>query len=151
VVGREEAEHGAAQVALGLLDPVLLGAEVRKTVDRLADPAERDGGQGGGMVAVVAIAGGCENRGAHGPLPPQKASGCGPWGPFLYAAIAVVSALLFRSVFWMSERLAQDDVISTALFWSATLLGLLGSFREGKRLMREVWRSTNGQPEVHPS
>jgi len=63
----------------------------------------------------------------------------------------VVSALLFRSVFWMSERLAQDDVISTALFWSATLLGLLGSFREGKRLMREVWRSTNGQPEVHPS
>jgi hypothetical protein len=63
---------------------------------------------------------------------------CPWWGPFLYAAIAVVSALLFRSVFWMSERLAQDDVISTALFWSATLLGLLGSFREGKRLMREV-------------
>lgn len=67
------------------------------------------------------------------------------WGILMYMVLIPIGSLLFRGVFWVSGHLAQDDTVSTALFWgTAFITGAGAIFKEGPRLLRDLWQRTNG-------
>jgi len=66
------------------------------------------------------------------------------WKPALvYLAVSIVTALFFRSLLWVSDSLARNDSVSTALFWGAVLITGLGVPTQGLSLLRETWTATN--------
>lgn len=69
---------------------------------------------------------------------------CRWWLIPVYLAVSAVASLLFRSLFWISDHIAQGDVPSTALFWGAVLVAGFGGIGQGLSLLRETWRATNG-------
>lgn len=63
----------------------------------------------------------------------------------MYLLLIPVGSFLFRGVFWVLERVAQSDTLSTTLFWSAVFITGFGAlFSAGPTLLKEVWRLTNG-------
>jgi hypothetical protein len=94
--------------------------------------------QGGALVAIAfAIVGLIRGR-------------CSWYTPLIWVGIAVVSWLLYKGVFLVSNLLAQDDDVSTGFFWASVLLGLLCMLPGGLRLMWDVWKATYGAPEGKP-
>jgi len=69
-----------------------------------------------------------------------------PWyAALIYTGIIVICMILQWALFWLTDRIALPDVISTAAFWAATALGALWALTGGGlSLLREVWKSTNG-------
>lgn len=62
-----------------------------------------------------------------------------------YLALVPIGYFLSRGIFWVLERFAQPDPLSTTLFWGAVLVtGLRALFSEGPTLFKEVWQLTNG-------
>ena len=63
----------------------------------------------------------------------------------IYLLLIPVGSFGFRGVFWVLERVAQPDTLSTALFWGAVFISGLGAlFSAGPTLLKEVWKLTNG-------
>jgi uncharacterized repeat protein (TIGR02543 family) len=63
----------------------------------------------------------------------------------IYLSLIPVGSFGFRGVFWVLERVAQPDTVSTALFWGAVFISGLGAlFSAGPTLLKEVWQLTNG-------
>jgi hypothetical protein len=64
----------------------------------------------------------------------------------IYLLLIPVGSFGFRGVFWVLERVAQPDIVSTALFWGAVFISGLGTlFSAGPTLLKEVWQLTNGR------
>lgn len=70
---------------------------------------------------------------------------CRWWAILMYAVLVPICALLFKGVMWLAPIFSQDDNLSTALFWTPILFGCLGAIGALPKLLREVWRVTNGQ------
>jgi hypothetical protein len=70
-----------------------------------------------------------------------------PWYTIpMYLLLVPIGTFLFRSVFWVLERVAQPDTLSTTLFWGAVLISGLGAlFSAGPTLLKEIWQVTNGR------
>jgi hypothetical protein len=66
----------------------------------------------------------------------------------IYLLVCVVASLLFRSIFWVSDRLMKPDTLSTALFWGSIFIAVLGAIKEVPRMLKETWQTTNGKPSV---
>lgn len=65
-----------------------------------------------------------------------------------YVVVCIVGSLAFRGLFWVSDRIAHDDSVSTALFWGAVLLAGLGGVPSFITLLKDNWAATNGTPSV---
>jgi hypothetical protein len=64
----------------------------------------------------------------------------------IYLLLIPVGTFLFRGVFWVLERVAQPDTVSTTLFWGAVFTTGLGTlFGAEPTLFKEVWQVTNGR------
>ena len=64
----------------------------------------------------------------------------------IYLLLIPIGTFLFRGVFWVLERVAQPDTLSTTLFWGAVFITGLGAlFSAGPTLLKEVWQVTNGR------
>lgn len=61
-----------------------------------------------------------------------------------YLVVSLAGALLFRMVFWISDRVMLDDTASTVLFWGAVIMAGLGALGAGLALLRQAWAATNG-------
>jgi len=70
-----------------------------------------------------------------------------PWYVLpMYLLLIPIGTLLFRGVFWVLERVAQPDALSTTLFWGAVFFTGLGAlFSAGPTLLKEIWQITNGR------
>lgn len=69
------------------------------------------------------------------------------WSPiFIYLLVSIVASLVFRSIFWVSDRLMKPDTLSTVLFWGSIFIAVLGAIKEVPRLLKETWVATNGKP-----
>lgn len=64
-----------------------------------------------------------------------------------YLLISLVGTFFFRAVFWISDRIAYGDTVSTVLFWGAVLTTGLGALGQGVGLLRQTWAATNGVNE----
>jgi hypothetical protein len=74
---------------------------------------------------------------------------CPKYAIFMYAALIPICTFLFKAVFWISDRIMQPDNVSTTIFWSSVFISAVGAlFIEAPRLMKEVWRLTNGSKKV---
>ena len=65
----------------------------------------------------------------------------------IYLLVCIVASLLFRSLFWVSDQIARPDVVSTALFWTSTVLSGIGGLKYGFQMLKETWSTTNGMPQ----
>lgn len=65
----------------------------------------------------------------------------------IYLLVCIVASLLFRSLFWVSDRIARPDVVSTALFWTSTFLAGMGGLKYGFQMLKETWVTTNGMSQ----
>lgn len=64
----------------------------------------------------------------------------------MYLLLIPIGSFLYRGVFWVLERVAQPDTLSTTLFWGAVFISGLGTlFSAGPTLLKEVWQVTNGR------
>jgi hypothetical protein len=64
----------------------------------------------------------------------------------IYLLLIPLGSFLFRSVFWVLERVTLPDTVSTTLFWGAVFIAGLGAiFSAGPTLLKEVWQVTNGR------
>ena len=67
-----------------------------------------------------------------------------PWyAVFIFIAVGVIASLLFRAVFWLSDRIITSDGLVTLLFWVSVGLFGLGGLVSFPQLLKELWRSTN--------
>ena len=66
----------------------------------------------------------------------------------LYFTVGIVSSFLFRGIFWISDRIATPDGISTLLFWLAVGIFGLAGLTYFPRLLAQLWQSTNSITEM---
>ena len=67
-----------------------------------------------------------------------------PWyAIFIFLAVGIIALLLFKGVFWVSDRIITSDGLITVLFWVSVGIFGLGSLVSFPQLLKELWRSTN--------
>jgi len=69
------------------------------------------------------------------------------WAVPLYFSLSVIFSVLFRAVFWLSDRVMTSDVISTGLVWGTIIITGLGALFEMPKLLKELWKLTNQAEE----